>query len=44
MRESIKDQGLAEDVAGVEERADISPLDSRRGIRAAIEERYTLPA
>jgi hypothetical protein len=44
MRESIKDETLADEVQQVEEREDISPLESRRCIRKAIEEQYTLPA
>ena len=44
MREAIKDPGLADDVAQVEERDDMPPLESRRRVRQAIEERYTLPA
>ena len=44
MREAIKDPGLADDVAHVEARDDMPPLESRRRVRQAIEERYTLPA
>jgi len=40
----IKDQGLASDAARVEEDHDVSAAESRSRIRAAIEERYTLPA
>src|SRR5262245_57734066 len=41
----VKDAGLAETVARIEsEAADLSPVESRARIRAAIEEHYTLPA
>lgn len=40
----IKDQGLADDAAHVEWDDDLSPTESRKRIRAAIEERYTAPA
>jgi hypothetical protein len=43
-REAIKDDTLAAEAAAVEERADLAPAESRRLIRAAIEERYTLPS
>lgn len=44
VRECIKDDHLAEQIAGIEEREPICALESRRLIRDAIEERYTLPA
>ena len=43
IRESIKDQTLANKVQEVEEREDISPLESRYCVREAVEEQYTLP-
>jgi hydroxymethylpyrimidine pyrophosphatase-like HAD family hydrolase len=43
-REAIKDAGLAADAAQIEALAGVSPGDSRARIRAAIEQRYTLPA
>ena len=44
IRESIKDQTLADKVREVEKREDISPLESRHCVREAVEEQYTLPA
>jgi hypothetical protein len=44
LRESIKDDELASEVAAVEGRADLSPVESRARVRAAIERRYTLPS
>ena len=54
MRESIKDGELADEVQAIEtetvrsatreRRAAESAAESRRRVRAAIEERYTLPA
>jgi HAD superfamily hydrolase (TIGR01484 family) len=43
-RDAIKDEGLAEEASRVEEQPDPDAADSRAKIRAAIEERYTLPA
>jgi len=43
-REKIKDPGLADEAARVEAQADLDPRQSRAGIRAAIERRYTAPA
>jgi hypothetical protein len=43
-RNAIKDESLAAAAADVEAAPDLSPLDSRRRIREAIEERYTAPA
>jgi hydroxymethylpyrimidine pyrophosphatase-like HAD family hydrolase len=43
-REEIKDDGLADDAARVEQQAeDLSPEESRRRIREAVERRYTVP-
>lgn len=44
MREFIKDPELGEAVAAIERDRALSPADSRRRIRAAVEQRYTLPA
>ena len=41
---SIKDEVLAEAVRRVEDLPEVSPAESRRLIRAAIEEHYTIPA
>lgn len=43
LRESIKDEALAEEVSAIEQRHDLSPVESRARVRAAIEERYTAP-
>lgn len=43
LRDEVKDPGLAEEVAAVEEEAG-DPTESRAAVRAAIEKRYTLPA
>ena len=43
-REAIKDHQLAAIAAEIDSRPDISGRESRRLIRAAIDERYTLPA
>jgi hydroxymethylpyrimidine pyrophosphatase-like HAD family hydrolase/GTPase SAR1 family protein len=43
-RDAIKDEDLAAEAARVEEQASLSPAGSRGLIRAAIEQRYTLPA
>jgi hypothetical protein len=43
-RDAIKNEDLARAVAAVEEAADAQAADSRARIRAAIEQRYTLPA
>jgi HAD superfamily hydrolase (TIGR01484 family) len=42
--QAIKDEGLAEEIKGVESRKGLSAQASREAIRAAIEENYTLPA
>jgi HAD superfamily hydrolase (TIGR01484 family) len=44
IRESISDPELASEIAGVEEDAEATAMDSRRRIRESIEERYTAPA
>lgn len=43
-REAIKDETLVAAAEQVENQADLSPGESRQRIKAAIEERYTLPA
>jgi hypothetical protein len=43
-REAIKDDKLAETVRQIEGRKNLSPAQSRAAIRAAIEQRYTLPS
>jgi HAD superfamily hydrolase (TIGR01484 family) len=43
-REAIKDEGLADEAAQIEKRADLSAAESRDLIKEAIEQRYTLPA
>jgi HAD superfamily hydrolase (TIGR01484 family) len=43
-QESIKDEGLADEARAVEERADFTPVESRRAMREVIERRYTGPA
>ena len=43
-REAIKNEDLAREAAAVEQAPDVSASDSRARIRAAIEQRYTLPA
>jgi hydroxymethylpyrimidine pyrophosphatase-like HAD family hydrolase len=43
-RSAIKDEGLAAAAAEVEAMRDVSPEETRRRIREAIEERYTAPA
>ena len=43
-REAIKDEELADAAARVAEQPSISAAESRAGIKAAIEERYTAPA
>lgn len=43
LRESIKDPGLADEVADIETRSDIAPPESRALIRDLIERRYTEP-
>jgi HAD superfamily hydrolase (TIGR01484 family) len=43
-REAIKDNSLAEEVEEIEKNANGSANESREAIKAAIEERYTLPA
>jgi len=43
-RAMIKDADLAGEAERVEERADVTPADSRAAIREAVERRYTLPS
>jgi hypothetical protein len=43
-RDAVKDEGLAADAAQIEARPDLSARASRAEIRAAIEQRYTLPS
>lgn len=43
-RDAIKDADLAAIAAGIETQAGLSPAESRRLIKAAIQERYTLPS
>jgi hydroxymethylpyrimidine pyrophosphatase-like HAD family hydrolase len=43
-RESIKDEALAAEAEKVERLRDVSPQESRKLIRAAVERHYTLPA
>lgn len=44
MREILKDEDLAAEVAAVEEDQSASPVEARRRIRQAIEQRYAAPA
>jgi HAD superfamily hydrolase (TIGR01484 family) len=43
-REAIKNDGLADDAVAIEREDDLPARESRARIRAAIEQRYTLPA
>ena len=43
IEEAIKDDTLAQTVRAIEEQSDLPVSESRRLVRAAIEERYTLP-
>ncbi|MDP9145180.1 MAG: HAD-IIB family hydrolase [Actinomycetota bacterium] len=43
-RDTVRDEGLATEAVQIEARHDLSARASRAGIRAAIEQRYTLPA
>ena len=43
-RDSIKDEALAAEATRIERSENISPADSRKQIKAAITERFTLPA
>jgi hydroxymethylpyrimidine pyrophosphatase-like HAD family hydrolase len=43
-QDAIKDEGLAEEARRVEALTNVTAAESRKQIRAAIEERYTLPA
>jgi hypothetical protein len=43
-RDAIKDETLAEQAARIEAMPNITPAESRRLIKAAVEEQYTLPA
>ena len=43
-RDAIKNEDLAREAAAIEAAADVSAGDSRARIRAAIDQRYTLPA
>jgi hypothetical protein len=42
--DGIKDEALAEAARRIEKRTDLAPVESRRLMRAAIEEHYTVPA
>jgi HAD superfamily hydrolase (TIGR01484 family) len=42
-RESIKDDGLADDVEDIERQESLTPADSRALVKAAVEKRYTTP-
>jgi hypothetical protein len=44
VRTQIKDEELADQIAGTERDAKEKPADTRAAVRAAIESRYTLPA
>ncbi|HEY8946116.1 MAG TPA: HAD hydrolase family protein [Polyangiaceae bacterium] len=44
VRESIKDDELAQQIAQVERNLSLTPRESREAIRSLIEEKYTLPA
>jgi hypothetical protein len=44
MREKVRDDGLADAVAAVEDDEGLSPVESRERVRRAVEERYTAPA
>ncbi|OUL35569.1 hypothetical protein BV372_10820 [Nostoc sp. T09] len=44
LREAIKDESLAKEIAEIEKSEHKSANESRNAIKAAIEERYTLPA
>jgi hypothetical protein len=44
LRDSIKDEALADEVAGVERKASVSARESRERIKDSIEQRYTAPA
>jgi hypothetical protein len=43
-REVIKDEDLAAEARGIEQRADMPARETRALVRAAIEQRYTAPA
>jgi HAD superfamily hydrolase (TIGR01484 family) len=43
IRDAIKDPDLAEQIAAIEQRHDLSPTQSRQEIRKLIEAKYTLP-
>lgn len=43
-RDAIKDEDLAAMAAGIETQAGLSPAESRRLVKAAIQERYPLPS
>lgn len=43
-RVSVKDEDLASEAAAVEQRTDLSPVDSRKAIESAIRVRYTASA
>jgi HAD superfamily hydrolase (TIGR01484 family) len=43
-REAIKDEDLASEAAGVESQSGLSPRESRKLIKTAIERRYTMPS
>jgi hypothetical protein len=43
-REAIKDELMAAEAASVERNAALSALESRARIKAAVQQRYTVPA
>ena len=43
-QDKIKDEGLAEEARQIERQPDLSPAESRRLIKAAIEQEYTAPS
>jgi hypothetical protein len=43
-REAIKDDVLADEVAPLEERQELTAAEGRELVRKAVEQRYTLPA
>jgi hydroxymethylpyrimidine pyrophosphatase-like HAD family hydrolase len=43
-REAIRDEGLAEEAAGIEAQTEVDAAQTRAQIRAAIEKRYTAPS
>jgi HAD superfamily hydrolase (TIGR01484 family) len=43
LRDAVKNDELAAEVAALEDRADLDPRESRKAVRSAIERLYTLP-